>query len=113
MYALVWSGRIKGDAAVREAHAQRDAIDAVGRIAGLRSLQVVIGANGILLATAAFDGLEQARKGEDAIDAFLRQALAATLDEDGPNGAIVAVWIAREVGEDATYASGQPIDADE
>ncbi|HEU0115007.1 MAG TPA: hypothetical protein VFQ80_10030 [Thermomicrobiales bacterium] len=111
MYATIWTGRVAGDVEARAAHAQRDAIALADRLAGLRSLQVVLGVDGALLATAAFDDLEQAEAASAEVAGFLQQTLGASLGDAPPTaGGIVAVWIAREIGEPATYASGQPLD---
>ncbi|HET7095504.1 MAG TPA: hypothetical protein VFI22_18580 [Thermomicrobiales bacterium] len=111
MYASIWTGRVAGDVEAKAAHAQRDAIALADRLAGLRSLQIVLGADGALLATAAFDDLERAAAASADVAGFLQQALGASLgDTPVAAGGLVAVWIAREVGEPATFASGQPLD---
>jgi hypothetical protein len=114
VYATIWTGHVAGEVEQRAAHAQRDAIVLAERLAGLRSLQVVLGDDGALLASAAFDDRAEADAAAEPVAAFLETALGATLaDEPAPGGGIVAVWIVREVGEDATFASGQPLEADE
>jgi hypothetical protein len=111
MYASIWTGRVGEDVDARAAHAQRDAIALADRLAGLRSLQVTLGADGALLATAAFDDMERAEAAAAEVADFLQQSLGAFLgDAAAPAGGIVAIWIAREVGEPATFASGQPLD---